>query len=250
MFGVFEAMKVIPVLDLIKGLVVHAVKGERERYQPVQSILASSADPLEVARCLQTETKCRIFYIADLDAIQGKGHNREAIGEIASQMDAELWVDAGVDDTDSANRLMTAGADVVIIGSETLTGLPQLRLILDSVARENFIFSLDIAKGRVLSRAEALKNLPPLQALERLTAEGLERFILLTLDAVGSGGGPDLSLLQRARRDFPDHTFIAGGGVKTPDHLRALSATGVSGVLVATSLHKGWITGQDLMTLK
>jgi len=138
----------------------------------------------------------------------------------------------------------------VIIGSETLTGLRQLRRFLDSVASEKFIFSLDIAKGRVLSRAEALKNLSPLRALERLTAEGLERFILLTLDAVGSGGGPDLALLQRARRDFPDHTFIAGGGVKTPDHLRALSATGVSGVLVATSLHKGWITGQDLMTLK
>jgi phosphoribosylformimino-5-aminoimidazole carboxamide ribotide isomerase len=249
MFGVFEAMKVIPVLDLLKGRVVHAVKGERERYQPVQSVLTSSSDPLEVARCLQTETQCRTFYIADLDAIQGTGHNRKAIAEIASQVDAELWVDAGVSDPGPAIRLMTAGADVVIVGSETLTDIEQLEPFLDAVPMENFIFSLDIAGGRVLSRAEALKNLSPLPALERLTAEGLERFILLTLDFVGSGDGPDLALLQRARRNFPDRTFIAGGGVKTPDHLSALWAAGVSGALVATSLHNGWITGRDLMAL-
>ena len=129
-------MRIIPVLDLLEGLVVHAVKGQRERYQPVRSILAASADPLEVAGCLQAETKCRTFYIADLNAIQGKGHNREAIGKIASQLDVELWVDAGVADGGSANRLVEAGADVVIIGSETLSGLQQLRFICDSVPRE------------------------------------------------------------------------------------------------------------------
>jgi phosphoribosylformimino-5-aminoimidazole carboxamide ribotide isomerase len=159
-------------------------------------------------------------------------------------------VDAGVADAGSANRLVAAGADVVIIGSETLSGLQQLRFICDSVPREKFIFSLDMAKGRVLSRAAALKGSAPLQALARLTAEGLDRFILLTLDAVGAGGGPDLPLLQMAKRDFPHHTFIAGGGVKTPDHLQALSDTGADGVLVATSLHKGWIGNRDLMALK
>ena len=250
MFEVHEAMRIIPVLDLLEGLVVHAVKGQRERYQPVRSILAASADPLEVAGCLQAETKCRTFYIADLNAIQGKGHNREAIGKIVSQLDVELWVDAGVADGGTANRLLEAGADVVIIGSETLSGLQQLRFICDSVPREKFIFSLDMAKGRVLSRAEALKNIAPSQALARLTSEGLDRFILLTLDAVGTCGGPDLHLLQGAKRDYPHHSFIAGGGVKTPDHLQALSDTGVDGVLVATSLHKGWIGGRDLMALK
>jgi phosphoribosylformimino-5-aminoimidazole carboxamide ribotide isomerase len=250
MLGVHDAMRIIPVLDLMEGLVVHAVRGQRERYQPVRSILAASADPLEVARCLQAETKCRTFYIADLNAIQAKGHNREAIGEIASQLDVELWVDAGVADGGSANRLVEAGADVVIIGSETLSGLQQLRFICDSVPREKFIFSLDMAKGRVLSRAEALKGIAPSQALACLTAEGLDRLILLTLDSVGTGGGPDLPLLQAAKRDYPQHTFIAGGGVKTPDHLQALSDTGVDGVLVATSLHRGWIGGRDLMALK
>lgn len=243
-------MRIIPVLDLMDGRVVHAVKGERERYRPVKSILTDSADPLEVAGCLQKETNCCEMYIADLDAIQGKGHNRGAIGKIASQIDAELWVDAGIADVESANRLLATGTDVVIIGSETLTGMRPVERLCKSLAMDKFIFSLDMAAGRVISGAKSLKNLEPSKALERLTSEGLERFILLTLDAVGTGGGPDVSLLKRVKRDFSRHIFIAGGGVKIPDHLQTLSAsTKVDGVLLATSLHKGWITGRDIAAL-
>ncbi len=244
-------MKIIPVLDLMKGLVVHAVKGDREHYQPVQSILTSSAQPLEVVRCLKKETNCQEFYIADLDAIQGKGHNRDVIGKIADNVNADLWVDEGICDVGSAENLVAAGADLVIIGSETLTDLEKLKNFSDSdsMAGERIIFSLDIASGRVLSRAEALKGIEPMKALELLTAEGIKRFILLTLDAVGSGNGPDLSLIKQAKRDFPGHTFIVGGGVKIPDHLQKLSVIGASGVLVATSLHKGWITGRDISSL-
>ena len=243
-------MKIIPVLDLMDGLVVHGVSGERERYQPVRSILAANSEPLAVARGLQAETKSRTFYIADLDAIQGKGHNRAAIDVIASNLDVELWVDAGVTDAESVKRLIQAGADVIVIGSETLSALQQLRSICRSVHRDRVVFSLDLAGGRVLSRAETLKGTTPSQALARLIPEGLDRFILLTLDAVGTGGGPDLSLLQAARHDYPGHYFIAGGGVKTPGHLQALLHSGMDGVLVATSLHRGWISGRDLAALK
>ena len=243
-------MEIVPVIDLMEGIVVQALKGERELYQPVQSVLTSSADPVEIARCLQMVTNCGALYIADLDAIQGAGHNTEAIAKIASHIDANLWVDAGITDAESADRIMTAGADIVIIGSETLTTIQQLRRILDSIAKDKLILSLDIVDGRIVSGAESLKGLRPLKALERLEIEGIERFILLTLDAVGTGGGPDLSLLDKAKRRFPRLTFIAGGGVKTPEHLRALSATKADSVLIATSLHRGWIAGRDIATLK
>jgi len=243
-------MKIIPVLDLKKGLAVHAVKGERAQYQPVQSLLTSSAKPLEVARCLIKETQCREVYIADLDAIQGKGHNRDIICEIAEHLDVDLWVDEGIGDVESAKSLAAAGADVVIIGSETLTDLEVLKRFSDSMAPEQIVFSLDIKGGRVLSSTKALKGSEPLEALDLLATQGIERFILLTLDVVGSGYGPDLPLMKQAKYNFPEKTFIAGGGVKTPGHLQKLSLIGASGVLVATSLHNGWITGLDIASLK
>ena len=57
-------------------------------------------------------------------------------------------------------------------------------------------------------------------------------------------------MIKQAKRNFPGHTFIAGGGVKIPGHLQKLSDIGANGVLVATSLHKGWITGPDISSLK
>lgn len=241
-------MEIIPVLDLMKGLVVHGVKGDRDRYQPVKSILADTADPLEVAHALQLETACRTLYIADLDAIQGTGNNISAIKGIASQLSVDLWVDAGTATLASIEQLLEVGADTVIIGSETLETMQQLRLICGSVLRGKILFSLDITKGRVCSRAKELQGIQPLEALSILTEEGIDRFILLTLDAVGTAAGPDLPLLEKARHHFPSATIIVGGGVKTPGHLSALASIGTDGVLVATSLHKGWINKQDLFS--
>lgn len=241
-------MGIIPVLDLLQGLVVHGIKGERDRYQPVKSILTATADPVEVAHALQLETACRALYIADLDAIQGTGNNLSVIKEIASQLDVELWVDAGIATLEPIEQLLEAGADTVIIGSETLETIQQLRVVCGSVLKENILFSLDITKGLVRSCAKELQDIQPLEALSILNEEGIDRFILLSLDAVGTAAGPDLQLLQKARYHFPLATFIAGGGVKTPSHLDALATAGADGVLVATSLHKGWITKQDLLS--
>jgi phosphoribosylformimino-5-aminoimidazole carboxamide ribotide isomerase len=89
----------------------------------------------------------------------------------------------------------------------------------------------------------------PLVVLELLLQEGWSHFILLTLDQVGTGGGPDWELIKAARRRFPELSLIAGGGVRTLQDLEQLAACDVSGVLVATSLHRGWITRKDLLTL-
>ncbi len=233
----------------MKGLVVHGIKGERDRYQPVKSVLATTAEPLEIARVLQLETGCSTLYIADLDAIQGTGNNISAIREIADQLDVDLWVDAGTATLAPIEQLLAAGADTIIIGSETLETMQQLRLICNSVPRRKILFSLDITKGKVCSRTKELQGTEPTKALSILTGEGLDRFILLTLDAVGTAAGPDVSLLKKARHHFPSTAIIAGGGVKTPSHLSALAILGIDGVLVATSLHKGWIKKEDLKSL-
>jgi len=242
-------MEIIPVLDLLNGLVVHGVKGEREHYRPVKSILTATADPVEIARALQLETACRALYIADLDAIQGTGNNISAIKEIASQLDVDLWVDAGTATLEPIEQLLEVGAVTVIIGSETLETMQQLKVICNSVPREKILFSLDITKDLVLSRTHELQAIAPLEALTIVSREGIDRFILLTLDGVGSAAGPDLPLLQKARNNFPSTTIIMAGGVKSPAHLNTLAADGADGVLVATSLHKGWIKKQDLLSL-
>ena len=52
-------MHIIPVLDLMNGQVVQAIRGERDTYQPIESVLTPETHPLSVARALQAETGCQ-----------------------------------------------------------------------------------------------------------------------------------------------------------------------------------------------
>ena len=61
-------LKIIPVIDVLGGVVVHAVRGRRKEYQPLKSGLCESTDPVDVAAALKALGFSEL-YVADLDAI-------------------------------------------------------------------------------------------------------------------------------------------------------------------------------------
>ena len=73
-----------------------------------------------------------------------------------------------------------------------------------------------------------------------------QRVIVMTLAKVGTGSGPDFARLGEIRAQAPMHEIYAAGGVRHGDDLRALAKAGIDGALVATALHDGKITRQDL----
>ncbi len=239
-------MLIIPVIDLLDGKVVHAMRGEREKYRPVKSILAEGSDPVEIARALTTATGSNQLYIADLNAILKKGTNSGLFPHIKSH-GISLMIDAGVSDLRSALDVKRAGADKIIVGTETISDIDQLSEITGQIDPYDIVLSIDIKKGMVLSKAYGLMGIAPVRAIEKLAERGIKSFIFLTLDLVGSGEGPDAFLISEARREFSSHTLISGGGVKSPVHLDQLKLAGADGVLVATALHMGWITRDDIL---
>lgn len=243
-------MRIIPVMDLMKGQVVQAVRGDRVNYRPVQSVLARDAQPLSVARALRDATTCDEFYIADLDAIMDGEPQWDVIREIADGTGAKLSVDAAIADTAKAVKAIEAGAERAIVCSETLRDLGAAKDIRSVLPAERLLFSVDVVEGRVRSHCPELRDAHPLDVLDLMARQGWSQFIILTLNLVGTGGGPDWSLMKEAGNRFPELSFIAGGGVRTPQDLQQLASMNVSGVLIATSLHRGWITPQDLQALK
>jgi len=245
-------MDVIPVIDLMGGLAVHAVRGERKSYLPARSVLAASADPVELALAMQAETGAPAVYAADLDAIvEGRG-NRDVLRAMARALPCELWVDAGVtgaagpDGALDALRVLEAGAARVIAGTESLASLDALEAIGREAGWDKVIVSLDVKGGRTLSKARELAGAPPLESLDRLAATGCPAFILLTLDGVGAGKGPDWPLLEPARKRLTGAALYAGGGTRDMDDVRRATAMGLDGVLVGTALHRGLITAATL----
>jgi len=243
-------MRIIPVIDLMKGEVVQAMRGDRTNYRPVQSLLARDAQPLSVARALQDVTGCDEFYIADLDAIMGGQPQWNVVREMASGIRPKLTLDAAIADTAKAMKAIEAGAERAIVCSETLQDLDASSAIRSALPAERLLFSIDVVKGRVRSRCPALHDADPLAALDLMARQGWSQFIILTLDLVGTGDGPAWSLVEEASSRFPELSIIAGGGVRTPQDLQQLASMNVSGVLIATALHRGWITPQDLLAVR
>jgi phosphoribosylformimino-5-aminoimidazole carboxamide ribotide isomerase len=247
-------MRVIPVIDLQGGRAVHAVRGQRERYRLVRSVIAGAGagggagGPVSLAAALRAELGLDELYVADLDAIGGVGEHRSAVAALA--LEARVMVDAGVSEPERARALLELGAHRVVVGTETLTGPGALDRLLTQLPAGAVVLSVDLRDGRLLSPDPLLAGLPALDAVARLHRPGLRAAIVLDLARVGSGAGPDVGPIAEVHAAFPDLELLAGGGVRDVADLRALGDAGASGALVATALHDGVIGRRELAELR
>jgi phosphoribosylformimino-5-aminoimidazole carboxamide ribotide isomerase len=235
-------VRVVPVIDLKAGTAVHAVRGERERYRPVHSVVAGDdGDPLTLARAFRSELGLDELYVADLDAITGAGGNDSVIAALAQEM--RVMVDAGVSEPQRAQAMLDLGAHRVVVGTETLPGPAALDALLPL---GRVVLSVDLRDGHLLSPDPRLAGLPALDAVERLHRAELAEAIVLDLARVGSGAGLDVELIAALHTAFPDLQLLAGGGVRDAADLHALADAGAAGALVATALHTGVIGSREL----
>jgi phosphoribosylformimino-5-aminoimidazole carboxamide ribotide isomerase len=68
----------------------------------------------------------------------------------------------------------------------------------------------------------------------------------MTLNRVGSQLGPDFEKLTDLRRNYPDKTIIAAGGIRDLADLQQLKHLGIDAVLIASALHNGRLSANDL----
>jgi phosphoribosylformimino-5-aminoimidazole carboxamide ribotide isomerase len=240
-------MRVVPVLDLKGGVAVHAVRGQRDAYAPVRSALAASADPVGLARAFRTALRVDACYVADLDAITGRGDHGPTIRAIAG-LGLTVWLDAGVGTAADAERAIRHGAGRVIIGTETLADVEALPAIVAVAVRADAdpLLSLDLKDGRLLAQSPAIASLDPVELASLAWNAGVHGFIVLDLARVGAGSGVATGPAGRLRRALPAAEIAVGGGVRNASDLRELAHAGFDAALVATALHSGVLTAGDL----
>ena len=228
-------MRIVPVLDLKGGIVVHARRGQRAEYAPLRSPLLDGCEPLAVARALCDAADADTLYVADLDAIAGAPAAVEMIASLSTV--AEIWVDAGATTRDRAAALDRAGAARNIVGTESLA--PGA---IDRADGPPWVLSVDLRDGRLISPRPELAGHDAAATAPLATTLGVREVLVIDLARVGSGSGPPLLAVSALAAALPGVAIYAGGGVRDDDDLRALEAAGATGALVATSLHEGRIT--------
>ncbi|WP_428029293.1 HisA/HisF-related TIM barrel protein [Ancylobacter sp.] len=227
-------MELIPVIDLMGGAVVHARRGAREAYRPIETPLAASAAPQDIADGLLALGAFRTLYIADLDAIAGTGGHDAALRALAMRHPAlTLWVDAGEAAPAVLSRRVANGPGRPVIGSESLVDLAQAQAALASGAG---LLSLDYGPEGPRGPAE----------LHADAAHWPEAVIVMTLARVGAGQGPDVERLSAILALAQGRRVYAAGGVRDVGDLHRLADLGVAGVLLASALHDGRLSREDI----
>lgn len=238
-------MLLIPVIDLMRGQVVRAVRGDRQSYRPIVSKLCAGSDPIEMARALCRHCASSRLYVADLDALTGGTAQAEVVRDLLHALPAlQLWLDAGFADVAAAAALherigLSAGrvpgalaARVVpVFASESLRSLSALR---EAFAQPHpgaspGVLSLDRRGGRRLDPAGCWDH-PELWP---------GRVIVMTLERVGADAGPDLDTLREVRVRAPAAQVVGAGGIRNADDLARAREAGAHAWLVASALHDG-----------
>jgi phosphoribosylformimino-5-aminoimidazole carboxamide ribotide isomerase len=229
--------RIIPVIDVAGGVVVHAVGGDRASYRPVKSRLTDSTKPADVARALIDAAGARELYVADLDAIRS-GVDTQGVVAILAGIDCELLVDQG------GIGAPSLGANVrEILALES-------RLVAERYRRHartpGAIFSIELRNGLLVDGWQDWGLTSPSAAtglVRKAHDIGYRAFIILDLARVGTGRGAGTGeLIRSIREEFPDVELITGGGVKTRADIERLGEAGANAVLVASALHDGTLT--------
>jgi phosphoribosylformimino-5-aminoimidazole carboxamide ribotide isomerase len=236
-------LKIVPVIDVLNGVVVHAVKGERSNYKPLRSILVDSVDPVDVASSFKS-FGFKELYIADLDAILGKVENLLIFQRISEKTGLELMVDAGFADLGRAQNALTHHVSKIVIGTETLESLNFVKEAVSVLGQQHVVVSLDLKDQKLICKLGIETKTPEVLA-NRFQRMGVLQFIVLDLKKVGSESGVDLPVIREILKN-PNISLFFGGGVRDMRDLIDLERTGVSGALIATALHNGRISLNDL----
>ncbi len=248
-----STMRIVPVLDLKGGIVVHARRGQRERYAPLRSPLVDGCEPVAVARVLCARCRTRDLYVADLDALAGAPLDEATLAALAAV--ARPWVDAGATSPERAAALNRAGAARNVIGTESLAPEGSLQRSAPGPHRSGPglerstpdpvpppVLSVDLHGGRLISPRPELDGREPAAVAPLARALGVRELLVIDLARVGSGTGPPLDAVSELTRALPGLAIYAGGGIRDDRDLLALESAGAAGALVATALHEGRIT--------
>jgi len=226
-------VEIIPVIDVMAGQVVQALRGLRHAYQPLKSPLSPDPKPVSVVRGLLQLGNFKTVYVADLDALMGLSPQTTAIQQLVTTFPhLHFWTDCGLPSM-QPGRNFTCEQMVSVIGSESMTEKTPEELALGG---RPYILSLDFRDGQLVGPRSILKavDLWP------------RRIILMNLSRVGSFDGPDCPQAARFVAQYPEHHFVAAGGIRHGQDLDDLDEIGVAAVLVASALHDGAIRRDTL----
>ena len=229
-------MQIIPVIDLHKGLVVHAVAGNRKNYKAIDSKICTSANPLDVVDGYLSLFNFKSIYVADLDALEQQGDNAETVALVCNKYpNLEIWLDSG---TSFINHYLQFGQNNLrlILSSESISSISVYTSLIKQHAEHNFILSLDFKTNKLLGNNDLLK----------IKTRWPDDVIVLNLNNVGVSKGFKYPTELDSYNLCNDFNIYYGGGIRNAEDIKNLESKGFAGVLISTALHTQTLSSDEI----
>ena len=242
-----DVTTLVGVIDLMNGVAVHAVQGQRDQYQPVEFC---SGDPV---RLLDHYLRLGIqkIYVADLDGITKNQPDSVAIRRLTLHCGenpacCELIFDLGWrgrKHSNSIELIERTGEQFSqchwVAATEAMPDPTAISELVELVGANQTILSLDYRNGDLLG------NRTKEQAwVMAAAAAGVYQFLVLDLASVGSDRGPTTAqtckrvsaMLVDSLVGFKPQIY-SGGGIRSEGDIDALATAGCNHFLLATALY-------------
>ena len=226
-------MEVIPAIDLKGGRCVRLFQGDFQR----ETVF--SADPLAVARDWQQQGAPRL-HLVDLDgAANGTPANLPIIAAIAARLSIPVQMGGGIRDRETADRLITAGIQRVVIGTAALENPALIAGLCRDYGGDRVVAAVDARDGWVSIKGwTESSQVTALDLARQMAALGVPRLLYTDIARDGTLTAPNIA----ATAELAAKTGLAvqaSGGVATLEHLRELAGLGVEAAIVGSALYRG-----------
>jgi phosphoribosylformimino-5-aminoimidazole carboxamide ribotide isomerase len=224
---------IIPCIDLQGGRAVQLVQG-RKRALAVDDVMGLLA---------RFAAEYSILHVIDLDAAMRTGSNGRWVRRLCESGEMKVRVGGGIRTVARASRILSWGAETIIIGSAAFSGGGVARDFLSelrrAVGRRRVIVALDTRCGKIVVRgwreATDLRAQDVMKELEPYCSGFMATFV----DNEGTMKGTDLAWYRQLRR-ATKLPITAAGGIRRMREVRALEKMGMDAA-VGMAMYRGKI---------
>ena len=194
-------------------------------------------DPVAVARTW-TDAGFTRLHVVDLDAATGRGSNERIVHDLLASYDAGIQVGGGVRSPEAIERLLSAGAERVVLGTRAIEDPDWLHEMAMQFPGE-LVVAADVRDRRVVTHGwEKQHHRDVLDVVDELNESPLAAILVTAVHKEGQMRGTDLFLMEDVaeRSEAP---VLASGGIATMNDLRSLADRGIAGAVIGMALYTG-----------
>jgi cyclase len=237
------AVRVIPCLDVDAGRVVKGVNFAN---------LRDAGDPVELAAQYGREGADEVTFLDVTASSGGRETMFDVVKRTAEQVFVPLTVGGGIRTTDDVDSLLRAGADKVGVNTAAIARPELISEIARRFGNQVLVLSVDARRcqGDTVTPSgyevttHGGRRGTGIDAIE-WAREGADRgageILLNSMDADGTTGGFDISMIRDVR-DVVSVPLIASGGAGRPEDFVAAAQAGADAVLAASVFHFGTLS--------